>query len=50
MLLVKFEDFCKKAKIKWIFGEADMNKKTIAFYKKNEYRFSGKYIEFTKNI
>jgi len=50
MLLERFENFCKKAGIKWIFGAADMNKKTVAFYKGNGYSFSGEYIEFTKNI
>lgn len=50
MLLNKFQEYCKKHGIKWMFGSADINKRTKAFYAKNGYHFSGKYIEFTKNL
>lgn len=50
LLLNTFESHCTKNNIKWIFGDSDINKKTISFYKKNKYSLSDKYIEFTKNL
>lgn len=50
MLLARFEHYCQAKKIQWIFGSSDIDRKTMAFYKKNDYSLSGKYIEFTKNL
>lgn len=49
-LLRAFEHECKARGAIWVFGEGDINMKTMTFYKKMGYDFGDTYIEFFKSL